>query len=94
MQEEPPVDDERLKLSPEAFVSALTQEERMLIRIRDELYEGSWDTMRHDLRNRLTGKPYIFKLVSRIEHDLQATDLLAAYEEQEAIDLGEVLNEG
>lgn len=87
----PPPDDERLALPPEAFVAALTSEERMLIQIRDELYEGSWETMRLDLNNRLAGKPYIFKLVSRIEHDLQGVALLAAYEAQHRIDLGQFI---
>ena len=62
MSKAQPPTDERLELEPEAFIEALLPEERMLIRIRDELYEGSWETMRHDLENRLAGKPYIFKL--------------------------------
>lgn len=82
-----PPDDDRFDLAPEAFVEALSAEERMLVRLRDELYEGSWPTMRRDLENRLTGKPYIFKLVSRIEHDLQAVDLLAAYERRRDVNL-------
>lgn len=80
--------DERMSLSPEAFARALPPDERMLIRIRDELYEGSWDTMRRDLENRLAGKPYIFKLVSRIEHDLEAVLLLAEFERKHEVDLG------
>jgi hypothetical protein len=83
----PETDGERLSQEPEDFIASLAPEERMLLRIRDELYEGSWETMRLDLENRLHGKPYIFKLVSRIEHDLQALDLLSAYEKRHGIDL-------
>ena len=85
-----PSSDKRFALEPAAFYQALEPEEQMLVRIRDELYEGSWDKMRHDLNNRLNGRPYLFKLVSRIEHDLQRVDVLEAYEQERKIDLGEV----
>lgn len=88
MPDSQPTEDQRLALPVEDFVAALTAEEQMLIRIRDELYEGSWEVMRLDLENRLAGKPYIFKLVSRIEHDLAALDLLSAYEKKHDVDLG------
>jgi hypothetical protein len=88
MADAPAGDDDRLALDPEAFLASLQPEEEMLLRIRDELYEGSWETMRRDLQNRLAGKPYIFKLVSRIEHDLQAVALLARYEREHDVDLG------
>ncbi len=91
MNEAQPPTDERLALEPEAFIKVILPEERMLIRIRDELYEGSWETMRHDLENRLAGKPYIFKLVSRIEHDLESVSLLAQFERQHNVDLGKLL---
>ncbi len=84
-------DDDRLALAPADFVRALAAEERMLVRLRDELYEGSWETMRQDLENRLAGKAYIFKLVSRIEHDLQAVDLLSSYESRHRLNLRDCL---
>lgn len=85
-------EEERLSLEPEAFIASLPPEELMLIRIRDELYEKSWDNMRTDLNNRLQGRAYIFKLVSRIEHDLQAVDFLEKYEKAKGVDLGAYCN--
>jgi hypothetical protein len=79
----------RMELEPEKFVAILSSEEKMLIKIRDELYEGSWDNMKQDLENRLAGKPYIFKLVSRIEHDLQAVEILMQYERQKGVNLAD-----
>jgi hypothetical protein len=79
----------RMKLEPEKFAAILSSEEKMLIKIRDELYEGSWDYMKQDLENRLAGKPYIFKLVSRIEHDLQAVEMLMQYEKQKGVNLAD-----
>ncbi|GEM_PF-3321387 len=87
-------DDERMILEPAAFVAALRPEEAMLIRIRDELYDGSWKSMRRDLNNRLKGRPYIFKLVNRIEQDLAAVGRLCAYEENWNVDLAKVRAEG
>ncbi len=81
--------DERLALEPAPFVDALTPEERTLLVVRDELYEGSWERMAGDLRNRLTGKPYIFKLVNRIEADLASIAFLSTYERERSVDLGQ-----
>ncbi|MHC4873920.1 MAG: hypothetical protein ACYTFY_18890 [Planctomycetota bacterium] len=85
--------EERLELSIEEFMQSLTPEEEMLIRIRDELYEASWDNMKRDLENRLQGRAFIFKLVSRIEHDLQAVELLEKFEKLNDIDLGSINRE-
>ena len=67
-------------LSPAEFAKTLTEEECMLLTLRDELYEGSWDNMLQDLRDRLKGKPYIFKLVNRIEEDIIRIEKLRQYE--------------
>jgi hypothetical protein len=72
-----------------AFVERLTREERMLIVIRRELYDGSWDDMVADLRARLEGRPYIFKLVHRISEDLERIARLRAFEEENCADLGQ-----
>jgi hypothetical protein len=91
MQANQPDDADRLALAPEAFVRSLRPEETMLVRLRDELYDNSWEAMRRDLENRLSGKPYLFKLVSRIEQDLQGVDLLERYERENDVDLGHLL---
>lgn len=41
----------------------LTDEQRMLVRIRDTLYEGSWDDFTHDLNARQDSKPHVFDIV-------------------------------
>jgi hypothetical protein len=69
------------------FVKALSSEERLLITLRDELYSGSWRNLKQDLLDRLHGKPYIFKLSSRIEEDLKRIDKLERYEQEHKVNL-------
>lgn len=71
----------------QSYYDSLSEEEKMLLVLRDELYMGSWDKMEDDLRNRLKGRPYIFKLVNRIEEDLERIQKLRAYEEKHKINL-------
>lgn len=70
------------------FFSRLSREEKQLLLLRNELYDGSWDEMESDLRHRLERKPYIFRLMNRIEDDLARIGLLRAYEEEYDVDLG------
>ena len=63
----------------------------MLVSLRDELYEGSWDQMLKDLKDRLEGKPYIFKLVNRISADIQRIEKLRDYEKKHRINLADYL---
>jgi hypothetical protein len=51
-------------------VTDLAPEDRVLRDVRDQLYGGDWDELERDLRARLEGKPYIFKLATKIEEDL------------------------
>lgn len=71
----------------QTYYDSLSEEEKMLLVLRDELYMGSWDKMEDDLRNRLKGRPYIFKLVNRIEEDLERIQKLRAYEEKHKLNL-------
>ena len=71
----------------EKFCAALTPDERMLVTLRDELYDGSWDQMMKDLKDRLRSKPYIFKLVNRIQDDLARVEKLSEYEKKHRINL-------
>jgi hypothetical protein len=41
----------------------LTPEHDMLLRMRDTLYEGSWEDFRRDLQARLDGEPYVFEVL-------------------------------
>ena len=76
-----------------AFFRTLPPEEVQLLILRDELYDGSWDEMRRDLAARRDGKPFIFKLINRIEEDLKRIERLAGYEEQHTVNLGAYLEE-
>lgn len=69
------------------FVAGLTSGERLLVTLRDELYEGSWPAMLQDLEDRLDKRPYIFKLSSRIETDMAAIEKMSRYEKEQGIDL-------
>lgn len=73
------------------FCDSLGPEERMLITLRDELYGGSWDRMLQDLQERRRGRPYIFKLVKRIEDDLSRIETLQTYEKKHSINLADPL---
>jgi len=69
------------------FVKNLTEEQRMLIVLKAQLYNGSWAPMLDDLRNRLTGKPYIFKLANRIKDDIERIEKLSVFENEHNVDL-------
>jgi hypothetical protein len=74
------------------FAEGLTSEERMLVVLKRELYEGSWDEMVADLTARLEGRPYIFKLAHRIVDDLQRIQRLREFEQRHGVDLGEFVS--
>ena len=46
------------------YIDRLSKECRMLVILKSQLYDGSWEPMLGDLKNRLGGKPYIFKLAT------------------------------
>jgi len=71
------------------FVRSLDPEEEQLLILRDFLYEGDWSEMLQDLKDRQNGKPFIFKLKTRIEEDLQRIERLRDYERKHGIDLGQ-----
>lgn len=73
------------------FIASLTPDERMLVTLRDDLYGGSWDGMMKDLRDRLTNKPYIFKLVNRIQDDINRITKLSDYERKHKVNLADFL---
>src|SRR5258706_13381187 len=86
------VDMASAKTSPhDKFVAGLSPDDRTLITLRDELYGGSWEQMLGDLRDRLKGKPYIFKLVNRIQDDIARIEKLNDYEKKHKINLADFL---
>jgi len=71
----------------ERFINGLSDEERMLIVLLKELYDESWDAMLADLRNRLDGKPYIFKLATRIRSEVDRIEKLRDFEKEYQVKL-------
>ncbi len=69
------------------YVDQLTDEHRMLVVLKSQLYGGDWSPMLDDLKNRLEGKPYIFKLVNRINDDVERIEGMKAFEQAHHIDL-------
>ncbi len=71
------------------YVNSLSPEHRMLVALKAQLYGGSWEPMLDDLRNRLAGKPYIFKLVHRIQDDIERIEQMRKFEAEHDVDLVE-----
>ena len=75
-----PVDD---------YVSRLSDEHKMLVLLKSQLYGGKWEPMLDDLANRLEGKPYIFKLATRIKDDVDRINKMMDFEKDHHIDLAD-----
>ncbi len=73
------------------FVKALSDEHRMLIALKAQLYDGNWEPMLDDLQNRLAGKPYIFKLANRIQDDIERIERMGQFEAEHNIDLAKLI---
>lgn len=71
------------------FVNGLSKEHRMLIVLKAQLYDGTWEPMLDDLQNRLAGKPYIFKLANRIQDDIERIEQMQEFESEHKIDLAD-----
>jgi hypothetical protein len=71
------------------FVAGLSDEHRMLVVLKAQLYDGTWEPMLDDLENRLAGKPYIFKLVNRIKDDIERIHEMQKFEKEHNVDLAD-----
>jgi len=69
------------------FVENLDEKHRMLVILKSQLYGNRWEPMLEDLRNRLEGKPYIFKLAGRIKEDIERIEKMQIFETEHSIDL-------
>jgi hypothetical protein len=69
------------------FVESLDEKHRMLVILKSQLYSNRWEPMLEDLRNRLEGKPYIFKLAGRIKEDIERIEQMKVFETQHGVDL-------
>jgi hypothetical protein len=87
----PEAQDDSGAWSPAEFVKQLEPHERVLIELRDQLYEGSWDRVLSDLRARQRGDPYVFKLSRTIARDIGAIERLQRYEREHQVDLSRLL---
>ena len=74
---------------------ALGEEQRMLLRVRDELYEGQWALFVKDLEARLAGEPHVFqigpasdRLKETIATHLRLIEELRTMEAELGVDLG------
>ncbi len=73
------------------FINSLSEEHRMLVVLKAQLYDGMWEPMLDDLRNRLSGKPYIFKLANRIQDDIGRIEEMQEFEFEHDIDLADYI---
>jgi hypothetical protein len=73
------------------YVSHLGAEHKMLVALKTQLYGGSWEPMLDDLRNRLAGQPYIFKLVNRIQEDIERIEEMKRFEAEHGVDLADLV---
>ena len=71
------------------FIDSLSKEQRMLVILKAQLYGGNWEPMLDDLKNRLSGKPYIFKLANRIQDDIDRIEQMRDFEVENNVDLAE-----
>ena len=71
------------------YVRVLGDEHRMLVVLKAQLYGGRWEPMLDDLKNRLSGKPYIFKLTNRINDDVERINEMQEFEETHGVDLAD-----
>ncbi|MCU0917490.1 MAG: hypothetical protein MUC88_23430 [Planctomycetes bacterium] len=76
------------------YVSRLSEEHKMLVALKTHLYGGAWEPMLDDLRNRLAGKPYIFKLAHRIQDDIERIEDMRKFEAEHKVDLAEYVDDG
>ena len=71
------------------YIAGLSDEQRMLVILKKQLYDGSWEPMLEDLENRLAGKPYIFKLANRIKDDIERIEQMREFEQEHHVDLAD-----
>jgi hypothetical protein len=77
----------------QSYFRSLPREESQLLALREILYEGSWDEMVRDLVARREGRPFVFKLQTRIEEDLERIEKLRKYEAENHVNLGKYVRE-
>ena len=84
--------EKKQKRAVSDFVRELSTEDKMLIVLKTQLYGGKWQPMYDDLKNRLQGKPYIFKLANRINDDIERIEDMRKFENKYKVDLAEYVD--
>jgi hypothetical protein len=84
---------DRLPQPLRRFMDRLSDEQKLLLVLKRELYDGDWEPMVRDLDNRLNGKPYMLKLAARIEEDLQRIEQMRQLERHYGVDLTRYIQE-
>lgn len=86
------IDEKERKNAVADFVKGLSAEHKMLIILKNQLYGGKWEPMYQDLKNRLEGKPYIFKLANRINDDIERIEQMMQFEQLYSVNLCDYVN--
>lgn len=84
--------DPYLDVPPDVFIGRLEPYERVLLDLKDQLYEGSWERILSDLRARLDNKPYIYKLSQTITRDVAAIERMKSYELRQKVNLSKLVH--
>ncbi|MHC4759206.1 MAG: hypothetical protein ACYTE8_11165 [Planctomycetota bacterium] len=74
------------------YVNRLSEEHRMLVVLKSQLYDNNWLPMLDDLKNRIAGKPYIFKLMNRIQDDIERIEEMQHFEKINKVDLTDYID--
>lgn len=89
----PGAPDPELDVAPEIFLSRMEPYERVLVELKEKLYEGSWDRVLADLRARKDGKPFLYKLSQTLARDMAAIERMRAYELRKGVELSKLLRQ-
>lgn len=71
--------------------SNFTPDEKMLVTLRDELHEGSWEKFLTFLNAKEDARPYNDKLVKRAKEDIPRIEVLQRYELDNKVNLADLL---
>lgn len=75
------------------FARKLRSEDKILIRLVEDLFDGNWDAMIEDVRDRQAGRPYLFEqpwasnAAERLSEHLDWIQRLRDYEAEHKIRL-------
>jgi len=72
---------------------ALSDEEKMLVKLCRELYEDSWRDFLKDIDARLAGKPYVFKHTVRLQQHVGLIRRLMDVEAASGLTLADFIGE-